>query len=257
MRAGRSPRSGGLERVPSEDLWGVLRGFLSGLSVYPEGRSVCPEGRSVRSPCRCPCLSRNLDRGLSLGLGLSRGRRLLPVRRSGPRPPDSPRPPERWASAVRGRGLQLFELDARGRQDHVAGDVDAVLLTGVQGADLVFVHGQGAVVSGVRFTVHQGPGLVDGTRGEDRVREGDDAESGRGGSGGEAEQPCGGDEECGDVPAKAWARTLPSVAWVPVGSVRTQVTPSRAAPRTCQLAAWSSRRMGRPSSSSVRSTDPR
>ena len=38
----------------------------------------------------------------------------------------------------------------------------------------------------------------------------------------------------GDVPVKAWARTLPSVACSPVGSVRTQVTPSRAAPRTCQ-----------------------
>ena len=42
--------------------------------------------------------------------------------------------------------------------------------------------------------------------------------------------------KAGEVPVKAWAGTLPSVASVPVGSVRTQVTPSRAAPRTCQLA---------------------
>lgn len=67
-------------------------------------------------------------------------------------------------------------------------DVNRVLFAGVQGADLVFVHHQGAVVSGVRFTVHQGPGLVDSTGGEDRVREGDEADAGRGGTGGEAQQ---------------------------------------------------------------------
>lgn len=76
-------------------------------------------------------------------------------------------------------------------------DVDGVLLTGIQRADLVFVHDQRAVVSGVRFTVHQGPGLVDGTGGEDRVREGDQADAGRGGIGGEAQQSCGRDEERG------------------------------------------------------------
>nr|CAA56210.1 unnamed protein product [Streptomyces lividans]prf//2111287A actinorhodin production activator protein [Streptomyces lividans] len=62
--------------------------------------------------------------------------------------------------------------------------------------------------------------------------------------------------KAGEVPVKAWARALPSVAWIPVGSVRTQVTPSMAAPRTCQSAACSSRRMGRPSSSMARSTEP-
>ena len=64
-------------------------------------------------------------------------------------------------------------------------------------ADLVFVHGQGAVVSGVCFTLQQGPGLVDGAGGEDRVREGDEADAGRGGIGGEAQETGGGDEERG------------------------------------------------------------
>nr|P26800.1 RecName: Full=Uncharacterized 11.4 kDa protein; AltName: Full=ORF1 [Streptomyces fradiae]CAA45730.1 ORF1 [Streptomyces fradiae] len=62
--------------------------------------------------------------------------------------------------------------------------------------------------------------------------------------------------KAGELPVKVWARTLPSAAWDPVGSVRTQVTPSRAAPRTCQPPAWSSRRRGRPRSSRARSTEP-
>ena len=72
-----------------------------------------------------------------------------------------------------------------------------MLLAGVQGCDLVFLHGQGAVVSGVCFSRDQGPGLVEGARGEDRVREGDEAYTRGGGIGGEAQQTCGGDEERG------------------------------------------------------------
>lgn len=53
----------------------------------------------------------------------------------------------------RRRRLQVFQLDAGGRDDHVPGDVDRVLLTGVQGADLVFVHHQRVTVSGMRFTL--------------------------------------------------------------------------------------------------------
>ena len=75
----------------------------------------------------------------------------------------------------RRRGLEVLELDAAGREDDVAGDVDGVLLTGVQGADLVFVHQQGAVVSGVCFAVHQRPGLIDGAGGENRIGEGEQA----------------------------------------------------------------------------------
>lgn len=63
--------------------------------------------------------------------------------------------------------------------------------------------------------------------------------------------------KAGEVPVKPGAWTFPSVASAPVGSVRTQVTPSMAAPRTCQLDAFTSRRMGRPSSSMARSTEPR
>ena len=125
-------------------------------------------------------------------------------------PVDEARPPSAYAGSLppascrpvgsgegRGRGLEVLELDAGGREDHVAGDVDRVLLTRVQGADLVFVHGQGAVVSGVCFAVQQGPGLVDGAGGEDRVGEGDEADAGGGGAGGEAQQAGGGDEEGG------------------------------------------------------------
>jgi hypothetical protein len=88
----------------------------------------------------------------------------------------------------RRRGLKVLELNAAGREDDVAGDVDGVLLTGVQGADLVFVHQQGAVVSGVRFTVHQRPGLIDGAGGQNRIREGEQSHASGGRSGGEAEQ---------------------------------------------------------------------
>lgn len=72
-----------------------------------------------------------------------------------------------------------------------------MLFAGVQGCDLVFLHGQRAVVSGVCFSRDQGPGLVEGARGEDRVREGDEAYTRGGGIGGEAQQTCGGDEESG------------------------------------------------------------
>lgn len=91
----------------------------------------------------------------------------------------------------------MFEFDAGGCQDHVSGDVDDVLFARVQGADLVFVHCQGATVSGMRFTLHQGPGLIDGAGGEDRVCEGDEADAGRRGSGGEAQETGGGDEKSG------------------------------------------------------------
>lgn len=91
----------------------------------------------------------------------------------------------------------MFQFDAGCREHHVSRDVYGVLFTGVQGCDLVFVHGQGAVVSGVCFSRDQGPGLVEGARGEDRVGEGDEAYAGRGGGGGrgEAKETCGGDEE--------------------------------------------------------------
>src|SRR5690606_27460899 len=72
-----------------------------------------------------------------------------------------------------------------------------MLIARVQGCDLVFVDGQGAVVSGVCFSLHQCPGLVQGARGEDRVREGDEAYAGGRGGGGEAQQTSGGDEERG------------------------------------------------------------
>lgn len=96
-----------------------------------------------------------------------------------------------------GRGLQVFEFDAGCCQDHVAGDVHDVLLTRVQGADLVFVHHQRAIVSGMRFTLHQGPGLIESAGGEDWIREGDEADPRRGGTGGETQETCGGDEESG------------------------------------------------------------
>ncbi len=108
------------------------------------------------------------------------------------------RPVSRWAEGRGGRrGLQVLQLDAGCREDHVPGDVNGVPLPRVQGADLVFVHDQRAVVSGVRFTVHQSPGLVVGTGREDRVREGDHADAGLGGIGGEAQESGQGDEERG------------------------------------------------------------
>lgn len=91
----------------------------------------------------------------------------------------------------------MFQLDARGGEDHVAGEVYGVLFARVQGCDLVFVHRQGSVVSGVCFSFHQGPGLVHGAGGEDGVREGDEAYAGCGGGGGEAQETGGGDQERG------------------------------------------------------------
>lgn len=78
-------------------------------------------------------------------------------------------------------------------------DVHGVLFPRVQCCDLVFVHGQRPVVSGVCFACDQGPGLVEGARGEDRVGEGDEADAGRRGSEGrgEAKEAGGGDEEGG------------------------------------------------------------
>src|SRR5690606_30812872 len=93
------------------------------------------------------------------------------------------------------RRLEVLQLDAGRGEDDVTGQVHGVLLAGVQGGDLVFLHGQGAVVSGVCFSLHQGPGLVDGAGGEDRVREGDETDAGGRRGGGEAQEPRGGDEE--------------------------------------------------------------
>lgn len=106
----------------------------------------------------------------------------------------------------------MFELDAGGREDYVAGDVDGVLFARVQGVDLVLVHHQRAVVSGVRFTVHQGPGLVDGTG----ARTGSVKATRRmrvaGAPGVRRSRREVAMRNAGDVPVKPWARTLPSVA---------------------------------------------
>lgn len=91
----------------------------------------------------------------------------------------------------------MLEFDAGRREDHVSREVHGVLLPRIQRCDLVFVHGQGAVVSGVCFSRDQGPGLVEGARGEDRVGEGDEAYAGCGGIGGEAKETGSGDEERG------------------------------------------------------------
>lgn len=119
----------------------------------------------------------------------------------------------------------MLQLDARGREDDVPGYVNGVPFTGVQGADLVFVHDQRAVVSGVRFTVHQSPGLVAGTRREDRVREGDHADAGLGGIGGEAQKSGQGDEERGGGSGE---RVGADVAFGGVGAGRVGTDPGDA-----------------------------
>lgn len=77
------------------------------------------------------------------------------------------------------------------------GDVDGVLLTRVQGADLVFLHWQGAVVSGVCFSFDQCPRLVECAWCEYGGFECDEAYAGGGGAGFEAQQAGGRDVERG------------------------------------------------------------
>lgn len=164
----------------------------------------------------------------------------------------------RWVSLREGRrwGVERFELDAGSGEDDVAGEVDGVLFAGLQVVDLVRVVDQRGVVSGVCCAGDQRPGLIERAGGEDggvkatsRVRTAPAPGAGR-------SSRAVAMRKAGDAPVKAWAETLPSVACSPVGSVRTQVTPSSAAPRTCQAPAWSSSRRGRPRSSRVRSTEP-
>ena len=95
----------------------------------------------------------------------------------------------------RGWALQVFQFHTGGRQHHIARQMNRALLPGVQRADLVFVHDQRAIVSGVRFTSRQGPGLVEGAWGQHRVGEGNHADAGRGGIRSEAQQSSGGDDK--------------------------------------------------------------
>ena len=135
----------------------VLRaGAASGLACR------CARSRAPAAVCRTGSVPVRLDVGLPpgfrpaaspsaamLGAPTAAPRRLATGRRrrsgagtGAERPVDRFAPPgltrglsarHRSSGEGRRRGLQVLELDAGGREDHVAGDVDGVLFAGVQG----------------------------------------------------------------------------------------------------------------------------
>src|SRR5690606_27850438 len=115
-------------------------------------------------------------------------RRVRPARSAAPRGPGAGGRGSGGSGEYRRRRLEVLQLDAGSGEDDVTAQVHGVLLAGGRGGDLVFPRGQGAVVGGVCFCLPQGPGLVEGAGGEDRVREGDETDAGGRRGGGEAQE---------------------------------------------------------------------
>lgn len=129
-----------------------------------------------------------------------------------------------------GRVVQLLQFDARGRQQHVAREVQFALLAGLQVGHLVALDQQRAAVGGVLLHALQGPALVEGPGASAAPLKATSRTRALAPSAGRSRRAVA-IRKAGESPAKPWARSCPSVAAAPVGSagsVRTQATPSTA-----------------------------